>query len=136
MPRASTLLLRVREADEADFDKPVVRIHKYDKPQGLNWGDHVKISIDTKHWVSCRLEPADATGVGRIYLSIHLRGMINKDTTGLQIAQVGVPCKFFIKKVDYLKVFLYIGLGIVAVILIYVLINLLSSYGILKFEVF
>ncbi len=32
MSRTSELFLRVREADEADFDKSLIRIHKTDKP--------------------------------------------------------------------------------------------------------
>jgi len=57
MPKTYEVYLTVREADEADFDKPLVRIHQTDKPRDIKWGDFINISMDKKHWVTCRLEP-------------------------------------------------------------------------------
>ena len=107
MSRISTLFLRVKEADEADYGKSVVRIHKADKPQGINWGDYIDISLDKKNWVTCKLEPAGDTGIGRIYIGIRLRGILNRDTLGIQIAKLGVPCTFHIRKASFWKVLLH-----------------------------
>jgi hypothetical protein len=49
MSKTYELYLRVKEADEADFGKFLVRIHKTDKPQGINWGDYIDISLDKKN---------------------------------------------------------------------------------------
>ncbi len=107
MSRISTLFLRVKEADEADYGKSIVRIHKADKPQGINWGDYLNISLDRKNWVTCRLEPAADAGIGKIYIGIHLRGILNKDTVGIQIAKLDVPCTFYIRKVPFWKALLH-----------------------------
>ena len=107
MSRTSTLFLRVKEADEADYGKSVVRIHKADKPQGINWGDYIDISLDKKNWVTCKLEPASDTGIGKIYIGIHLRGILNKDTVGIQIAKLEVPCTFCIRKASFWKALLH-----------------------------
>ena len=98
MARAHELFLRVSDADEADYGKPVVRIHEIAKPQGIEWGDPIGISLDKKHWVTCKLEPAGDVGIGKIYIGIHLRGILNKDTLGIQIARLKEPCNFYIRK--------------------------------------
>jgi len=51
MPKTDEVYLTVREADEADFDKPLVRIHQTDKPREITWGDYLDISLDKKHWI-------------------------------------------------------------------------------------
>ena len=101
MSRTSTLFLRVKEADEADYGKSLVRIHKADKPQGFNWGDHISISLDKKNWVTCKLEPTGDRGIGRIYIGIHLRGILNARTVGIGMAKLEVPCTFYIRKVSF-----------------------------------
>lgn len=98
MPRTSSLVLRVKEADEADYGEPVVRIHRVNKPKDINWGDRINLSLDKKNWITCKLGPAGAIGTGKIYIGIHLRGILNKDTVGIQIAQLNAPCKFYIRK--------------------------------------
>lgn len=101
MPKTYEVYLTVKEAGEADFDRLLVRIHKTDKPRDIKWGDYIDISLDKKNWVTCGLEPAGAIGVGKIYISIHLRGLLNKDSIGIQIAKLGVPCNFYIRKAAY-----------------------------------
>ena len=103
MSRTSTLFLRVKEADEVDYGKALVRIHKADKPQGINWGDHISISLDKKHWVTCKLEPASDRSIGRIYIGIRLRGILNADTVGIEIAKLEVPRTFYIRKAPFWK---------------------------------
>ena len=90
--------LTVKEADEADFDKSLVRIHQTDRPRDIKWGDYIDLSLDKKNWVTCRLEPAGDIGIGKIYISIHLRGLLNKDSIGIQLAKIGVPCSLYIRK--------------------------------------
>ena len=92
------LYLRVKEADEVDFQKSLVRIHKTDKPPALKWGDYIDISLDKKNWVTCKLEPGGDIGKGKIYIGMHLRGLLNKATVGVQIAKLDVPCNFYVKK--------------------------------------
>ncbi|MFC2006249.1 hypothetical protein ACFLVG_04790 [Chloroflexota bacterium] len=112
MSRINKLFLRVREADEADYGKSIVRIHKANKPQGINWGDSINISLDNKHWMTCKLERAGDVGAGKIYIGIHLRGLLNRDTVATQIAQLEVPCDFYIRKASYWKVIFYITIAI------------------------
>jgi len=112
MPKIHELYLRVKEADEADFDKSLVRIHKADKPQDIKWGDYIDISLDKKNWVTGKLEPAGDIGTGRIYIGIHLRGLLNKDSIVIQIAKLGVPCNFYIRKAALWRVILYNKIGI------------------------
>ncbi|MFC1897709.1 hypothetical protein ACFLX8_03995 [Chloroflexota bacterium] len=107
MPKKHEVYLTVREADEADFDKPLVRIHKTDKPQDIKWGDYIDISLDKKNWVACKLEAAGDIGIGKIYISIHLRGLLNRDSVGNQISKIGVPCNFHIRKVAYWRATLH-----------------------------
>jgi len=107
MPKTHEVYLTVREADEADFDKPLVRIHQTDKPRDTKWGDYIDISLDKKHWVTCRLEPAGDIGIGKIYISIHLRGLLNKDSIGTHVAKLGVPNNFYIRKAAFWKAILY-----------------------------
>ncbi len=101
MSLTATLFLKVREADEADYGKSVVKIHGADKPVDINWGSYISISLDKKNWVTCKLEPASDTGIGKIYIGIHLRGILNKDTVRVQIAKLEVPSTFYIKKASF-----------------------------------
>lgn len=112
MPKTYEVYLTVREADEADFDKPLVRIHQTDKPRDIKWGDYIDISLDKKNWVTCKLEPAGDIGTGRIYIGIRLRGLLNKDTIVVQIAKLEVPCNFYIRKTALWRVTLYNKIGI------------------------
>ncbi len=112
MPKIYELYLRVKEADEADFDKSLVRIHKTDKPQDIKWGDSIDISLDKKNWVTGKLEPAGDIGTGRIYIGIRLRGLLNKDSIVIQIAKLEVPCNFYIRKAALWRVILYNKIGI------------------------
>ena len=98
MPKIYEVYLTVKEADEADFNKPLVRIHESDKPQGINWGDYIGISVDKKNWVTCKLEPAGDIGIKKIYIGIHLRGLLNKDSIGVHIAKLEGPSNFYIRK--------------------------------------
>jgi len=107
MSKRYEVYLTVREADEADFDKPLVRIHKTDKPIDIKWGDYIDISLDKKTWITSRLEPAGDIGIGKIYISIHLRGLLNKDSVGNQIAKLGIPCNFYIRKAAYWRAILH-----------------------------
>ena len=129
MSRTSTLFLRVKEADEADYGKSVVRIHKADKPQGINWGDYIDISLDKRNWVTCKLEPAGDTGIGRIYIGIRLRGILNRDTVGIEIAKLEVPCNFYIRKASSWKVPLYAAIGILVTIAVAFLVYFLDLTG-------
>ena len=108
MARTHELYLRVKEADEADYGKWVIRIHKNDKPSDVEWGDRVDLSLDKKHWISCRLEPAGDIGVGKIYIGIHQRGELNKDTVGVGIARVNIARQFYLRKAAPWKTPLYI----------------------------
>ena len=112
MPKTYELYLRVKEADEADFDKSLVRLYKTDKPQDIKWGDYIDISLDKKNWVTCKLEPAGDIGTGRIYIGIRLRALLNKDTIVVQIAKLEVPCNFYIRKTALWRVILYNKIGI------------------------
>lgn len=103
MSRTYELFLRVREADEADYRQSIVRIHKANKPQDIKWGDNINISLDRKNWITCKLKPAGDIGIGKIYIGIHLRGLLNKDTVGIEIAKVGVPCNFYVRKASSWK---------------------------------
>ena len=129
MPKTSELFLRVKEADEADYGKSIVRIHNADKPRDINWGEYVKISLDRKNWITCKMEPAGDAGIGKIYIGIRLRGLLNKDTVGVQIAQPEVPCNFYIRKATPWKVLLYIMIGIVAIVMVAFLVHLLGLAG-------
>ncbi len=112
MTKIYELYLRVKEADEADFDKSLVRIHKTDKPQDIMWGDYIDISLDKKNWVSSKLEPAGDIGIGKIYIGIHLRGPLNRDSIGVWIAKLKVPCNFYIRKTALWRAILYNKIGI------------------------
>ena len=125
MSRIYELLLRVREADEADYGQSIIRIHSDNKPQGIRWGDHTNISMDRKNWITCKLEPAGDIGVGKIYISIHLRGLLNKDTDVSRIARLGVPCSFYIRKASPWRVLSYVVIGTIAIIGIAFLVSLL-----------
>lgn len=125
MSRTYELFLRVTEADEADYGQSIVRIHKADKPQGIRWGDHINISLDRKNWITCKLKPAGDIGKSKIYIGIHLRGLLNKDTIGIQIAKVGVPCNFCVRKASPWKALFYVTIGIIVILAIAFLVSLL-----------
>ena len=112
MPKMHELYLRVKEADEADFDKSLVRVHKTVKPQDFKWGDYIDVSLDKKNWVTCRLEPSGDIGIGKIYIGIHLRERLNKDIIGMNVAKLEVPCNFHIRRAAFWKVILYNRMGI------------------------
>ena len=119
MPKTYKFHLRVREADEADFGRSIVRIHKNDKPQGILWGKPIDISLDKKNWVTCKLEPAGETGIGRIYIDVHTRGLINRHAIGIPIAKLHEACNFYIRKAIRWKTITFISIGaIVAVIIL------------------
>lgn len=129
MARTNQLLLRVREADEADYGKSVVRIHEADKPRDIQWGDNINISLDKKHWVSCRLEPAGDIGTDKIYIGIHLRGLLNKDTVGLQIAQLEQPCNFYIRDASPPRLLISLMIGVIVVTVLAFLVYSLGFKG-------
>ena len=104
MSRISTLFLRVKEVDEADYGRSVIRINRVDKPTDIYWGNYVSISLDKKNWVTCKLEPASDTDVGKIYIGIHLRGILNKDTVRAEIAKLDVPSTFYIRKASFWEI--------------------------------
>ena len=115
MSQIYELYLRVKEADEADYDRSIIRIHKKEKPTGLNWGEEINVSLDKKNWVNCTLEPAGDTGMGRIYIGIHMKRLINKDNYGNAIAKVGMPSNFYIRKASKQREFVYISAGILII---------------------
>ena len=115
MPRIYELYLRVREADEDDHGRSLIRIHKTEKPKSLRWGDKINVSLDKKNWVTCRLEQAGAIGAGKVYISIHLRGLINKDTHVISIARVGEPCNIYIRKASPWGALLNMAVGILLI---------------------
>ena len=127
MPRLYPLVLRVREADESDFGKSVIRIHKTNKPLDINWGDQVNISLSRKNWITCQLEPTGESGAEQMYIDIHLRGILNKDTVGSWIAQIGRPDQFYIRK-TVSKAALYIAISILVIITIASLVYLFWDY--------
>jgi len=123
MSRIFEFYLRIREADEADFEQSIVRIHQDNKPQDIRWDDNINISLDRKNWITCKLRPADYIGRGEMYIGIHLRGLLNKDTSGIQIAKIGEPCSFFMRKASYWKALLYVTTGITVIIAIAFLVS-------------
>jgi len=127
MSRIFELSLRVREADEADFEQPIVRIHEDNKPQDIGWNDSINISLDRKNWITCKLKPAGDIGSGKMYIGIHLRGLLNKDASVIQIAKVGGPCNFYMRKASYWKALLYVTIVITVIIAITFLVSRLVS---------
>lgn len=125
MSHIHELLLRVREADETDYGKSVIRFHETAKPKDIRWGDHINISLDKKNWITCKLEPSGDTGNGKIYIGIHQRGLLNKDTLGVQIARLGVPCSFYVRKASSWRAVLSI-IGVIIIIAIAFLIYFLT----------
>lgn len=123
MSRIFEFYLRIREADEADFEQSIVRIHQDNKPQDIRWDDNINISLDRKNWITCKLKPADYIGRGKMYIGIHLRGLLNKDTSGIQIAKIGEPCNFYMRKASYWKALLYVTTGITVIIAIAFLVS-------------
>jgi len=125
MSHVHELLLRVREANEADYGKSVIRLHETAKPKDISWGGHINISLDRKNWITCKLEPSGDTGTGKIYIGIHQRGLLNKDTLGVQIARLGVPCSFYVRKASSWRAPLSI-IGVTIIIAIAFLIYFLT----------
>jgi len=125
MARIYTLFLRVSEADEADYGKWVITIHSNDKPEDIEWGSLINISLDMKNWITCKLEPAGDIGVGKIYIGIRQRGKLNKDAVRVQIARVNEPCRFYIRKASSRKAPLYILIGFIGTILVGLLVYFL-----------
>jgi hypothetical protein len=115
MSRISELFLRVYEADEADYGKSLIRIHGSSKPQDINWGDNINVSLNKKNWITSKLEPAGDIGSGKIYIDIHQRGLLSRDIVGSRPAKVGEACNFYVRKASS-KVLLYIV--IVAIVII------------------
>ena len=113
----SELFLRVREADEADYGKSVVRIHRTDRPPDISFGDHVNISLDKKNWANCKLEPAGDIGADKIYIDVRMRKLLNDNVFGVPLAQVGVPCTLYIKKASAWKPILFIIAGAAIIVL-------------------
>ena len=133
MSKTHELYLRVKEADEADFNKPLVRIHRTNKPQDIKWGDYTDISLDKKNWVTCKLEPAGAIGIGKIYISIPQRFLLKKGAIRIPMVMVGEPCNFYVRKASkwrvlwYIaKVLLYIAIVTIVIIAIVFLISSLA----------
>jgi hypothetical protein len=81
--------------------------------------------LDRKNWITCKLEPAGDIGIGKIYIGIHLRGLLNKDIIGIQIAKVGVPGNFYVRKASFWKALFYIAIGVIVIIAIAFLVSLL-----------
>ena len=107
MPKTHEVYLTIKEADETDFDRSLVRIHKADKPRDIRWGDYIDISLDKKNWVTCKLEPAGDIGIKKIYIDIHLRGLLNRDSVGVHIAKLEVPFNLFIRKATLWRTMVY-----------------------------
>jgi len=126
MSRIHKLFLRVTEADEADYKRSVIRIHQNDKPQDIRWGDRINISLDKKSWITCRLEPAGDVGAGKIYIGIHQRGRLNRDKMANQIARLGMPCSFYLRKASPWKKLLLITIAAIIIIAIAFLILVLT----------
>ena len=120
MSKISELYLRVREADEADYGKSVVRIHRSNKPLDIQWGDYINISLDKKNWVTCKLEPAGDIGTEKVYLDMKTRKLLNDDVFGVPIAQVGVPSTLYIRKASLWKLILIIMAGVAIIVLAFI----------------
>ncbi|MFC2010902.1 hypothetical protein ACFLUR_01255 [Chloroflexota bacterium] len=123
MPKIHELYLRVKDADEADFGESLIRIHETSKPQGIEWGDHIDISLEKKRWITCKLEAAGAIGIGKIYISIPQRSLLKMGTIGIPMVTIGEPCNFYIRKSSKLKLFFRIAkvllyIAIVAIVII------------------
>ena len=108
MSRTNQLFLRVKDAPVADYDELLVRLHKSDKPRDIRWGDYIKISLDKKNWITCQLERSGETGMGRIYINSHLRGLLNRYVLGIQGVRLEVPCDLYIRKASSWKESFYI----------------------------
>ena len=106
MPQTSHLYLRVRDAPVDDYERLVVRLHRNDKPKDINWGEYISVSLDKFHWIACKLEQAGESGVGKIYINAHLRGLINTNVIGG--IRVEDPHDFYIKRAPAWKEPFYI----------------------------
>jgi len=117
LSKISGLFLRIREADEADYGKSMVRIHRTNRPPDIQWGDYVNISLDKKNWVTCKLEPSGDIGTEKVYIDVKMRNLLNDNVFGVPIAQVGVPSTLYMRKASLWKLILFItaGVAIVAV---------------------
>ena len=128
MSKISELYLRVREADEADYGKYVIRIHRSNRPMDIQWGDRVNISLDKRNWVTCRLEQASDTGTERLYIDVKVRKLLNDNVFGMPIAQVGVPSTIYMKKAPAWKLIF----GILAGVAVIAFAFLTSALGLLS----
>ena len=108
MSRTNELFLRVRDAPVADYDELVIRIHNTDKPEDINWGDYINISLDRRNWIACKLAEAGEAGISKIYINSHLRGIINRHAVGIQGVRLEVPCQLYIRKASPWKESFYI----------------------------
>jgi len=88
------LLLLVREAPANDEMDLCVRISMRDRPNGIKWGDWVKLrNADTGRSVLCRLQGSDdefgSVQAKRIHINSHLRDMlgIKSDTIARYLLQ-------------------------------------------------
>ncbi|MFC2047908.1 hypothetical protein ACFLSK_00585 [Chloroflexota bacterium] len=131
VPKTHELHLRIKDADEADFDKSLIRIHETNRPQGIEWSDYIDISLDKKKWITCKLESAGDIGIGNIYISIPQRSLLKTGTIRIPMVVVGEPCKFYVRKASKWRVLLYIAkallyIAIVAIVII-VIVFLISS---------
>ena len=125
MRKTHEIYLRVREADEADFGKSIIRMHKTNKPQDIKWSDYVDISLDKKRWVTCKLEPTGESGIGHIYMDIYTRGLINRHTVGIPIAKIHEPCNFYIRKASRRRAIILASIVVIVIaIILYVVYSL------------
>jgi len=132
MSKIHELYLRVKDADEADFDESLIRIHGTDKLSGIEWGDYIDISLDKKKWMTCKLEPAGAIGIGKIYISIPQRFLLKIGATRMPVVIIGEPCNFYVRKASKWRVLLHITkvllyIAIVTIIIIIAIVFLFSS---------
>lgn len=107
------------EADEADFGRSIIRIHRQNKPQHIPWGKSIDISVDRKNWVTRKIEPAGTTGIGHIYIDIPTRTLINRHTITSNIAKIHQPCSFYIREAIPWRAItlILIGVGVSIIIL-------------------
>jgi len=108
MPQPSQQFLRVRDAPVDDYDKLIVRLHKAAKPDNLEWGDYMHISADAKHWVTVKLQPSGKAGSGKIYISPHIRILLNSISIGILPLRLEEGSHIYIKRASRWKEPLYI----------------------------
>jgi len=108
MPQPSQQFLRVRDAPVDDYDKLIVRLHKAAKPDTLEWGDYMHISADAKHWVTAKLQPSGEAGLGKIYISPHIRILLNSISVGISPLRLEEGSHIYIKRASGWKEPFYI----------------------------